>query len=159
MKTLSYRGDPLTWGTQSKPKSVQHKRRAENLRQKHSAIESFFTFAEVAELLLVSERTVSRWVDRKKLVAHQFGGATRIDPIELSGLIARARRDSAPLQTRKHLPDKFYTADDVAEILNVCVRTVRRHIRSGALIAHDFEGIIRIGDSDLHDFINCSRRD
>ena len=126
--------------------------------QKHSADDKFFTFPDVAELLVVSDRTVRRWVKGKKLVAHQFGGATRISAIELSGFITRARRGpTAPLQPRNPLADQFYTAEDIAEILNVSKRTVFRYVRSNMLIAHKFGRATRIADSDLRDFIERSR--
>jgi excisionase family DNA binding protein len=121
--------------------------------------ESFLNVREVAELLRVSDRTVSRWVKGKKLVAHQFGGATRISAIELSGFITRAHRGpAAPLQPRNPLADQFYTAEDVAEILNVSKRTVCRYIKSKMLIVHKFGRPTRIADSDLRDFIDRSRR-
>jgi len=45
----------------------------------------------------------------------------------------------------------------VAEIVNVCVRAVRRRIDAGFLVAHDFGGIIRIAESDLSHFVERSR--
>jgi excisionase family DNA binding protein len=160
MKTRSSTGEPDRSPSAARvAKRVQDKVPTGALRRKQSAIGSFFTFAEVAEFLLVSDRTVHRWVERKTLVAHQFGGVTRIGATELSGFITRARRRSAPLQPRNPLADTFYTVEDVAEILNVCVRTVRRRVKSGFLVAHDFDGIIRVAGADLRDFIDRSRRD
>ena len=54
--------------------------------------------------------------------------------------------------------EKFFTVDEVAEILNVCTRTVRRRIDRNKLIAHDFDGIVRVAESDLRDFIAGHRR-
>jgi excisionase family DNA binding protein len=53
---------------------------------------------------------------------------------------------------------KFFTIVQVAELLDVCTRTVRRWIKSGKLIAHDLEGIIRVAESDLRGFIASRRR-
>jgi len=112
----------------------------------------FYTFAEVGERLAVSDRTVHRWVERKNLVAHRFGGALRISSIELASFVTHARRGATPLQ-HNTLGERFCTTEDVAEILNVCVRTVRRRIRDGELVAHHFGRIVRIAGSDLNAFI------
>jgi len=119
----------------------------------------FYTLTDVAKLLLVSDRTVGRWVECKKLVTHRFGGATRISTIEFNSFIMRARRGGTPPQPRNSIDKDFYTVEMVAEILNVCSRTVRRHIKSGALTVYRFGRVVRVADSDLHDFIDGSRRD
>jgi excisionase family DNA binding protein len=124
-----------------------------------NASEKFTSYQFLVELLLVSDRTVRRWVGGKKLKSHQFGAARRIASSELIVFIERARRGGAALRARNPLDDTFYTVENVAKLLNVCVRTVRRRIDSGVLVAHDFFGIIRIADSDLHDFIDRSRRE
>jgi excisionase family DNA binding protein len=57
---------------------------AEKLNQKSAVIvaktepETFYTVAQVAEYLSVSERTVRRWIHDGKLIAHHFGRAVRI---------------------------------------------------------------------------------
>jgi excisionase family DNA binding protein len=56
------------------------------------------------------------------------------------------------------LKEKFFAVDQVAEILNVSQRTVRRWIAGKKLIAHDLEGIIRVADCDLRTFIALGRR-
>jgi excisionase family DNA binding protein len=123
-------------------------------------IEKFITFPDVAELLVVSDRTVLRWVERRKLVAHHFGGATRIAADDVINFITRARHGPVPVQATNPLDQKFYTAKDVAEILNVSLRTVRRHIKSKALIAHKFgPHMVRIAEDDLQDFIDRGRRE
>jgi excisionase family DNA binding protein len=53
---------------------------------------------------------------------------------------------------------RFFSVAEVAEILNVCERTVRRWIDRGKLIAHDLDGIVRIAESDLSAFIAARRR-
>jgi excisionase family DNA binding protein len=127
--------------------------------RKRTASEQLKTVRSVAELLLVSDRTVRRWINDKKLKAHSIGGAIRLGSADLIVFIQHARKGGAPLRTRNPLEDTFYTVESVAEILNVCVRTVRRRNDSGVLVAHDFFGIIRVADSDLRDFIDRSVRD
>ena len=47
----------------------------------------------------------------------------------------------------------FYTIANIAESLSVSMRTVRRWIDAGELIAHRFNGVLRISDADLHAFL------
>jgi excisionase family DNA binding protein len=70
-----------------------------------------------------------------------------------------------PLETKVHLRHairtrrdganrtRFFTIANVAESLSVSTRTVRRWIDAGALIAHRFNGVLRISDADLHAFL------
>jgi excisionase family DNA binding protein len=53
----------------------------------------FFTITETAEMLRVCTRTVRRWIDRGKLVAHRFGNAVRIAEPDLRAFLA-VHRDS-----------------------------------------------------------------
>ncbi len=145
-------------GVRSSKLNPPETNRARVVNPTRAANNKFFTMPEIAELLIVSERTVWRWIEREKLIAHHFGGATRIIGDELIGFIAGARRGAAPLQPANPLADNFYTVKEVAEMLNVCIRTVRRHIKSKALAAYNF-GRIRIGDTDLRDFADRSRRE
>jgi excisionase family DNA binding protein len=48
---------------------------------------------------------------------------------------------------------RFFTIANVAESLSVSTRTVRRWIDAGELIAHRFNGVLRISDADLHAFL------
>ena len=52
----------------------------------------------------------------------------------------------------------FFTIPEVAERLNVCERTVRRWIESGALRAHRFGRLVRISQTDLAAFLAAHRR-
>jgi excisionase family DNA binding protein len=52
---------------------------------------------------------------------------------------------------------KFYTVDQVADALGVSVRTVRRWITRGELIAHHFGNAVRIAERDLKAFIARKR--
>ena len=89
-------------------------------------------------------------------MAHEFGGAIRIAEHDVCNFITQARRGETSVV--HPCDDSFYTAAEVAEILNVCLRTIRRHIKSGTIVVHDFDGIIRISESDLHDYCVRSRR-
>jgi excisionase family DNA binding protein len=52
---------------------------------------------------------------------------------------------------------KFFTITQVAELLGVCTRTVRRWIDTGRLVAHRFGGAVRIADQDLRAFLSQHR--
>jgi excisionase family DNA binding protein len=60
-------------------------------RARHPKIQ-FFKISEVAEMLRVSTRTVRRWIDSEKLVAHTFGGVVRIAEPDLRAFLALHRR-------------------------------------------------------------------
>jgi excisionase family DNA binding protein len=50
-------------------------------------------------------------------------------------------------------PRRFYSVDEVANILSVSSRTIRRWTEDGKLRAHRFGGVVRISHDDLQDFI------
>jgi excisionase family DNA binding protein len=52
----------------------------------------------------------------------------------------------------------FYTIAEVAEIVGVCTRTVRRWIDAGHLSAHRFGSAVRIAEDDLRAFLAMHRR-
>jgi excisionase family DNA binding protein len=52
---------------------------------------------------------------------------------------------------------RYYTIQEVAELLVVSTRTVRRWIANGDLIAHRPGGIIRIAEDDLRAFLALHR--
>jgi excisionase family DNA binding protein len=60
---------------------------------------------------------------------------------------------------RRHRDDqiKFFTIAEVAERLRVSIRTIRRWIESGDLIAHRRGGIVRVAESDLRAFLAMDR--
>lgn len=124
--------------------------------EQSAAVERFFTTAAIADLLGVCERTVRRWTDVKRLADHKFGGAIRITERDLTAFIAGARHKGTPLISPTD--DTFYTVEDVADMLAVSVRTVRRRIKDRVLVAHDFDDIIRIAHSDLRDYCERCRR-
>jgi excisionase family DNA binding protein len=50
--------------------------------------------------------------------------------------------------------EDFWTIPELAHLLQVSARTVRRWIASGKLVAHRFSpSIVRIADSDFHAFL------
>ena len=52
---------------------------------------------------------------------------------------------------------RFFTVAAVAALLAVSVRTVRRWIRRGDLVAHRFGTAVRIAESDLRAFVARQR--
>ena len=52
---------------------------------------------------------------------------------------------------------KFYAIKTVAETLEVSIRTVRRWIARGDLIAHRLNGVVRIAEADLRAFLALRR--
>ena len=51
----------------------------------------FFTIAEVAKQLRVSERTVSRWIAAGELKSHKFGAAVRISEEDYRAFVSMRR--------------------------------------------------------------------
>ncbi len=47
----------------------------------------FFTIAQVADLLVVSTRSVRRWIAAGELLAHKFGRQVRISEIDLKAFV------------------------------------------------------------------------
>ena len=52
---------------------------------------------------------------------------------------------------------RFYTVAQVAELLAVSTRSVRRWIAAGELLAHKFGRRVRIAEVDLHGFLHQHR--
>jgi excisionase family DNA binding protein len=52
---------------------------------------------------------------------------------------------------------RYYTIQEVAELLNISHRTVRRWIANGDLIATRVHGVVRIADDDLRAFLALHR--
>jgi len=53
---------------------------------------------------------------------------------------------------------RFFTVQQVADLAEVSTRTVRRWIGSKLLVAHRFNGLVRISETDLRAFL-ASHRD
>ena len=62
-------------------------------------------------------------------------------------------KDSKPPPKRRML-----TVQQIAEADQVCVRTVRRWLKSRKLPYHKLEGLIRIGEDDHEAFLALRRR-
>jgi excisionase family DNA binding protein len=58
--------------------------------------------------------------------------------------------------TSRRVP-RFFTINDIAQCLGVSTRTVRRWIKSGALVAHRFGVIVRISEPDFAAFLAVRR--
>jgi excisionase family DNA binding protein len=52
---------------------------------------------------------------------------------------------------------QFYTIGQVAEAIGVSTRTIRRWIARGDLPVHRFNGVVRIGETDLTTFLALHR--
>jgi excisionase family DNA binding protein len=51
----------------------------------------FYTIQEVSDSLEISSRTVSRWIARGELIAHQLGRSVRIADDDLRAFLVRRR--------------------------------------------------------------------
>ena len=54
-------------------------------------------------------------------------------------------------------PVRLHTIDEIAELLNLSPRTVRRLIEAGALRAHRIGRLVRISDEDIAAFLAANR--
>lgn len=54
-------------------------------------------------------------------------------------------------------PTKFFTINEIAEWVGVSDRTVRRWIDKELLVAHRFNGLVRISDADFRGFLAAHR--
>ena len=54
-------------------------------------------------------------------------------------------------------PGKLFTIEEIAEYVGVCERTVRRWIEKKLLIAHHFNGLVRISEDDFKSFLAAHR--
>ena len=52
---------------------------------------------------------------------------------------------------------RFYTVAQVADLLGVSTRTVRRWIAEGDLAVHKFARVVRIAENDLRGFLDEGR--
>jgi len=54
-------------------------------------------------------------------------------------------------------PTKLFTIEEIAECIGVCDRTVRRWIDKELLIAHRFNGLVRISEANFQAFLAAHR--
>ena len=52
---------------------------------------------------------------------------------------------------------KFYTIEQIADRMEVSTRSVRRWIKGGLLVAHRFNGVVRISEADFKSFLAAHR--
>lgn len=50
---------------------------------------------------------------------------------------------------------RFYTVAQISELLGVSIRSVRRWIAEGELLAHKFRRQVRVAEIDLMAFLGC----
>jgi excisionase family DNA binding protein len=60
-------------------------------RRPRGSIPRYYTIQQVAELLVVSPRTVRRWIAKGDLIAHRPGGIIRIAEDDLRAFLALHR--------------------------------------------------------------------
>jgi excisionase family DNA binding protein len=53
----------------------------------------FYTIEQIAECLVVSTRTVRRWINDELLVAHRMSGIVRISEADFAAFLAAQRDD------------------------------------------------------------------
>ena len=58
-----------------------------------------------------------------------------------------------PTRTARRLADRFFTIAEIAQVLGVSTRTVRRWISTGELVTHRFGRAVRISRIDLEIFV------
>jgi excisionase family DNA binding protein len=58
---------------------------------------------------------------------------------------------------RPTAPTKFYTIEQIADCVEASTRTVRRWIKRKLLIAHKFDGLLRISEADFLAFLAAHR--
>jgi excisionase family DNA binding protein len=58
---------------------------------------------------------------------------------------------------RSKSPAKLFTIEEIAECVGVCDRTVRRWIERELLVAHRFNGLVRISEADFQAFLAAHR--
>jgi excisionase family DNA binding protein len=88
--------------------------------------------------------------------AAEKSGAREADPLGSKiGLEKKVPHLRDAIRTRRDGANRirFFTIANVAESLSVSSRTVRRWIDAEELIAHRFNGVLRISDADLHAFL------
>jgi excisionase family DNA binding protein len=78
----------------------------------------------------------------------------RVSPID--------EHDQLPVRGRSKrrgplVPERFFTILQVADLLQVCDRTVRRWIEDSLLPAYRFNGIVRVAEADLLAFLTLRR--
>jgi len=76
---------------------------------------------------------------------------------KLAGQDANAVRGSVSASKKSSGTLKFFTINDVAEVLSLSPRSVRRLTADGRLPVHRFGGAVRIAEADLRAYIATHR--
>jgi excisionase family DNA binding protein len=71
-----------------------------------------------------------------------------------SRVLSEERRSMAP---GINPPQRFLTLKEIADQLDVSIRTVSRWIATGALVAHKLGRLVRVGEHDLRAFLGTRR--
>jgi excisionase family DNA binding protein len=58
---------------------------------------------------------------------------------------------------RSNSAGKLFTIKEIAECVAVSERTVRRWIEKGLLVAHRFNGLVRVSEADFQSFLLAHR--
>jgi excisionase family DNA binding protein len=58
---------------------------------------------------------------------------------------------------RSKFPEMLLTIEEIADCVGVCKRTVHRWIEQELLVAHRFNGIVRISAADFQTFLATHR--
>jgi excisionase family DNA binding protein len=82
--------------------------------------------------------------------------SARSDILIPSGL-ARLDAEAKMKTERPKSSPKLFTIKEAAECVGVCDRTIRRWIEKGLLVAHDFNGLVRISEADFQAFLAAHR--
>jgi excisionase family DNA binding protein len=56
-------------------------------------MKKFYAIEQIAECLVVSTRTVRRWIDNELLVAHRINGVVRISEADFAAFLAARREE------------------------------------------------------------------
>jgi excisionase family DNA binding protein len=78
--------------------------------------------------------------------AHRFASAEYV--VKKSNRKGHGGADAHPSG-----PDRFYSISEVAGLVEVVPRTVRRWIDDGLLIAHRIRRVVRVSESDFQTFL------
>jgi excisionase family DNA binding protein len=65
---------------------------------------------------------------------------------------------NSPAKAKQPVSIRLFTVAEVAELLRVAGRTVRRWIEAGDLTSHKLGGAVRISEPDLEAFLALRRR-
>lgn len=71
--------------------------------------------------------------------------------------VSLATADRVRASASSNANPRFFTVQQVADLLEVSTKTVRRWINRKLLIAHRMHGVLRISEADLRAFLSAHR--